>query len=143
SPWAHAPQAMTIYLRFVELGATIPSGAARVLLEIGAAGSPTRIWIGQGSTASRYSVAIDGATGSANTVLDVGPAIGDRVELLVRLYGNGSVQIEQSINGGTPTVSARSSAVGLTAAWSSAVMALSARTNGANPAPAAWRDAVV
>src|SRR5690606_19383147 len=53
-PWPHAPQAMTIYLRFIEVGATIPSGAARVLLEIGTAASPPRIWIGQGSTAPRY-----------------------------------------------------------------------------------------
>src|SRR5690606_19800571 len=88
SPWGHAPQAMTGYLRFIERGATIPSGAARVLLDIGAAGIPTRIWIGQGSTASRYSVAIDGATGSASTGLSAGPAIGDRVELLGRLYGD-------------------------------------------------------
>src|SRR5690606_20775092 len=114
-PWTHAPQAMTIYLRFIEVGTTIPSGASRVLLEIGAGGSPTRIWIGQHSTASRYSVSIDGTTGSASTVLSAGPAIGDRVELLGRLYGDGSVQIEQAINGGTPTVAARSAAVGLTA----------------------------
>lgn len=142
-PWTHAPQPLTIYLRFIEVGATIPSGAARVLLQIGAAGSPTMIWIGQSSTASRYSVVINGTTGSASTVLDVGPAIGDRVELLGRIYGDGSVQIEQAINGGTPTEAARSAAVGLTAAWSNQVLSLSARTAGGNPAPAAWRDAVV
>ncbi len=137
-PWGHSPGPYTIYLRFIEVGSTVPSGASRVLLQIGTAGSPTRLWIGQGSTGSVYLAALDGATGSASTALSTGPAIGDLVELLCRLYSDGSVQIEQSINGGAPTASARSSAVGLTAAWSNPVLSLSAQAGGGNPAPAAW-----
>src|SRR5690606_24562614 len=34
-PWSHPPQAMTGYLRFVELGAVAMTGASRVLLQIG------------------------------------------------------------------------------------------------------------
>src|SRR5690606_26471643 len=72
------------------------------------------------------------------------PVIGDRVELLWRLYADGSVRIEQSINGGAPVVAARSAAVGMPTAWIGQVLRLSGVPNSSgNEAPAAWRDAVV
>src|SRR5690606_3238349 len=71
------------------------------------------------------------------------PAIGDQVELLWRLYADGSVQIEQSINGGTPVVAARSDAIGLPTEWSGQILRLSGSPWGSNEARAAWRDAIV
>src|SRR5690606_13143452 len=84
-----------------------------------------------------------GSTWTVRSRPPIAPSIGSRVELLWRLYADGSVQIEQSIDGGTPVVAARSSAIGLPAAWSGQVMRLSGVPSGAIEAPAAWMDAIV
>jgi len=142
-PWPHAPQAMTGYLRFVELGAAAMTGASRVLLQIGTGTTAPRLFVGAISADTTYRVSFSTTASSTTSVLPSAPPIGARVELLWRLYADGSVQIEQSIDGGAPVVAARSSAIGLPAAWSGQVMRLSGIPSGGAQAPAALRDAVV
>ena len=142
-PWPHAPQAMTGYLRFVERGAVAMTGASRVLFQIGTGTTAPRLFVGAISTGTTYRVSFSTPTSSVSTMLPIAPSIGSRVELLWRLYADGSVQIEQSIDGGTPVVAARSSAIGLPSAWSGQVMRLSGIPSSSVEAPAAWRDAIV
>jgi len=146
-PWPHAPQAMTGYLRFVELGAVVTTSANVTLFRLG---TNPQGWIvvERIGNDSRYrcSYRRDDSSTTVAIVLPTSPvpAIGDRVELLWRLYADGSVQIEQSINGGAPVVAARSSAIGLPAAWSGQILRLSGVPNGSDAeAPAAWRDALI
>jgi len=142
-PWTHAPQAMTGYLRFVERGAVAMTGVPRVLFHIGAGTAP-RLFVEAFGANTTYRVAfIFAPTSSVVSPLPIAPSIGSRVELLWRLYADGSVQIEQSIDGGAPVVAARTAAIGLPTAWSGQVMRLSGVPSGGNEAPAAWRDAVV
>src|SRR5690606_8415066 len=108
-PWAHAPQAMTGYLRFVERGAVAMTGAARVLFQIGSGTTAPRLFVEAFGANNTYRVALVTPTSSVVSPLPIAPSIGSRVELLWRLYADGSVQIEQSIDGGTPVVAARSS----------------------------------
>lgn len=142
-PWGHAPRPMTGYLRFVERGAVAMTGASRVLLQIGTGTTAPRLFVGAISTGTTYRVSFSTPTSSVASMLPIAPSIGSRVELLWRLHADGSVQIEQSIDGGTPVVAARSSAIGLPAAWSGQVMRLSGVPSGAIEAPAAWSDAIV
>lgn len=142
-PWPHAPQAMTGYLRCVERGAVAMTGGSRVLFQIGTGTTAPRLFVGAIATGTTYRVSLSTTTSSVAAMLPIAPSIGSRVELLWRLYADGSVQIEQAINGGTPVVAARSSAIGLPAAWSGQVMRLSGVPSGAIEAPAAWMDAVV
>lgn len=142
-PWPHAPQAMTGYLRFVERGAVAMTSVFRALLQIGTDTTAPRLFVGAFSTNTTYRLAFLTPTSSVASILPTAPPIGARVELLWRLYADGSVQIEQSIDGGTPVVAARSSGIGLPAAWSGQILRLSGVPNVRNEAPAAWRDAVV
>ena len=143
-PWAHAPGPYTGYLRFIELGALAYSDT-RVLLQIGTSGVPPWLYVRKFTGTNRYGIGLNHGAGAASSNLPTSPVptIGDQVELLWRLYADGSVQIEQAINGGTPVVAARSAAVGLPTAWSGQVMRLSGLPSGGSEAPAAWRDAIV
>ena len=146
SPWPHAPQAMTGYLRFVERGAIVAASANVTLFRLGTA-SQGRIMVERLSNDSRYVCRYfrnDSTVVASVLPTSPVPAIGDQVELLWRLYADGSVQIEQSINGGAPVVAARSSAIGLPAEWGGQVMRLSGVPNSSgNEAPAAWMDVIV
>src|SRR5690606_3662868 len=143
-PWPHAPQAMTGYLRFVERGA-IAYSDTRVLFQIGTGGVQPRLLVAQQAGEGHYRVFLSYGVGVASVLPATPvPVIGDQVELLWRLYADGSVRIEQSINGGTPVVAARTAAIGLPTAWSGQIMRLSGAPNSSgNEGPAAWRDAVV
>src|SRR5690606_29113753 len=110
-PSPHAPQAMAGNLRSVESGAVAMAGASRVLFQIGPGITAPRLFVGAIRTGPTYRVSFSTPTSSATSMLPIAPSIGSRVELLWRLYADGSVQIEQSIDGGTPVVAARSSAI--------------------------------
>lgn len=143
--WPHAPQAMTGYLRFVERGAVVATSATAALFRLGTV-PQGRIVVSREPSDGGYRCAYlrNDVTGVVSILpASPVPAIGDRVELLWRLYADGSVQIEQSINGGAPVVAARSAAIGLPTEWSGQILRLSGRPLGANEAPAAWLDAVV
>ena len=137
---------MTGYLRFVERGAVVPTSVNATLFRLGTV-PQGRIMVERLGNDSRYVCRYfrnDSTVVASVLPTSPVPAIGDRVELLWRLYADGSVQIEQSINGGAPVVAARSAATGLPTEWGGQILRLSGVPNSsANDAPAAWRDAVV
>src|SRR5690606_33808665 len=117
----------------IELGA-IAYPDTRALFQIGTGDTRPRLWVRKSSGERRYGIVMHGmdAGSVAVSLLPTSPvpAIGDRVEMLWRLYADGSVQIEQSINGGAPVVAARSSAaVGMPTAWSGQILRLSGVPN--------------
>lgn len=144
SPWHHPPQAMTIYLRFVELGAVLAADT-RALLQIGTGGQAPRLLIAQSGGTGAYRVLHLGAGATVTSTLTTAPGLLDQVELVVHVYDDGSVQIEQAINGELVQSRPRSSAIGLSHAWSDSVLGLSniPHSDDQYVAPAMWRDALV
>lgn len=118
-PFTAPPQEGSFYVKFVELGTLAAS--ARVF-EIGSAAgaNPKFLVFSQGGF---YTVFYHNGVGSVQSSVVVAPTYGDTVELVPRLYLDGSVDIIQSINGAAPTTSVRSAGNPLP---------------GANPLPASW-----
>lgn len=123
-----SPGEATFYTKFVELG-TVGQTNARVWEISNAAEDRARLYV---YAPSGTYVATYGATaGDVASGLLTAPAYGDIVELLVHLHGDGSIQITQSINGGTATTGTLSGPSVLAAAWSGNLLWLnSAGTTG-------------
>ena len=116
-PFPARPQAMTVYVRFVELGSSDP-GASGVVVFIGnAAGNAPGMDILFLSGGAGYSVRHFNLV-SVSATLAVAPTTGDSVELLAHLNADGSVDLEQSINSAVSTKSATSGANALASRWS-------------------------
>lgn len=114
-PFLASPQAMTIYVRFIENG-TIGLADARVLTIGSSALAAPYLYLYSNGTTYRAthhngSTAVTAAMGSA-------PGLGARVELRVVLNANGSVAISQSVNEGAETATVTSSVSSLAAMWS-------------------------
>lgn len=113
-PYSTPPGETSIYLKFIEMG-TAQTDQAR-LFEIGsAAGASPRLygWAESGV----YRINHENGTAVAANV-SAAPAYGDTVEILIRLFGDGSVDITQSLNGAAATVGTQSAALALATAWS-------------------------
>ena len=117
-PFMAPPQAMTIYVRFVENG-TIGLVSARVLT-IGSAalGTPYLYVYSNGTT---YRAEHHNGTSAVTAALGAAPVNGNRVELRVVLNSNGSVTIGQSINGAAETT-ASSASLTLASSWSATTL---------------------
>lgn len=113
-PFTATPVEMTGYVKFVEKGTAQVTGGVVVLFANAAGGNPQFACYATGGV---YHVYHHNGTSSVDVALAVAPAIGDTVELVFRLYGDGSVDITQSINGAAPTSSAQSAANALASAW--------------------------
>lgn len=129
APFPPVPQAMTVYARFVEAGTiAITSGFPRIV-QIGAAAGARLVMYC--NNAGRYGFDYFTAAGvQRSVVLATGPSIGQTVELLGTLYSDGSVQLEQSIDGGSVTATARSAASALSSAWSAAMLTIGSAPGG-------------
>lgn len=112
-PFTPAPVELTVYIKFVELGTLLTQ--ARVF-EIGSAAGATPRFLCFAS-GGFYTALHHNGTAQVTSALGVAPAINDVVELVVRLYADGSVDITQTINGATATVSTQSAANPLSTAW--------------------------
>lgn len=108
----HAPQEMTVYCRFRELGTADSNGWIFQLADPGSVHS-----MPLDATGGFYRLRHFGTSGSSASTLGVAPAIGDLVELRGILNTDGSVQIHQSINGAAEVAAAAGSASPLAAAW--------------------------
>lgn len=113
-PFTTPPQEMTMYVKFVELG-TLPTVSARIAEITSAADANPRFILF--STGNFYQVFHANASTSVSATLGTAPARGDTVELLARLFGDGSVDITQSINGAAATSAAQSAANALAPTW--------------------------
>lgn len=118
-PFTATPGEMSVYVKFVELG-TIGTSGARVF-EISSSGDadPRLVLYNEGTN---YRALHGVGAVIVNSTQSTPPVIGDTVELLVRLYGDGSVDLTQSINGGTATTATQSAALALGAAWAGSLL---------------------
>ena len=114
-PHTTPPQEMTVYAKFVEQG-TIGIANARVFQISDAAG--TSPYFTCYSTGTAYRARHTSGGVDQLSTLAVAPAIGDTVELCFRLFGDGSIDITQSIDGAASTSGAQSSALPFASAWS-------------------------
>lgn len=127
-PITFAPMECSIYCKFIELG-TVQTTNAR-LWEISDAGeNRARLYVY--SPSGTYVATHGSASADTSSGLLSAPAYRDVVEILVRLFGDGSVDITQSINGAASTSGPVSSPNVLAATWSGNLLWLnSAGTTG-------------
>jgi hypothetical protein len=113
-PFTTPPQEMTVYAKFVEGGTLVVSG--RLADITGAADTGARFILSgsAGVYASTHSNGV-AAVASAEALT---PSIGDTVEVNGRLFGDGSVDITQTRNGGALEVGAQTAPNALAGAWS-------------------------
>jgi hypothetical protein len=110
------PQAMTIYLRFIEAGAAI-NPALSALISVGTFGAPPSFRIviyGTGSTS--YQLAVGSSALQVTSTVAAG-TIGQLTELLATITSTGVSQLSSRINAGAVTVAAASGAVTLPQAF--------------------------
>lgn len=113
--YVHPPQGKMVYLRFVERGTILISGAR--LLEIADASDnvPQTLLYFNGDAYAFYH---HNGSGQVVSVMNVVPAVGDVVELIGILKPTGTVQVIQSINGAAVQTSAETATLALASAWS-------------------------
>lgn len=117
-PFTAPPQEMSVYAKFVEGGSILVNGS-RIFEVSSAAGADARFLSYNAS--GPYS-AFHG-NGSAVTSPQVpAPAMGQTVEFVARLFGDGSVDSVQSINGTAATFGAQSAALALASTWSGSLV---------------------
>jgi hypothetical protein len=113
-PFDLLPQALTVYLEFIEKGAA--TNLDDSVCYIGNAGNTgARLWVD--STGSFYRARHDNGTSDVTSTLAAAPSTGQRVALRVTLDSSGRVQIHQSINGAAETSASQSGTNALAAAW--------------------------
>jgi hypothetical protein len=112
--WPHAPQEMTLYMKFIERG-SITSSNAR-LFEIGAGTNP-RFFVGKDGPS--YVASLVTAGGAVQTGYTAAyPVVGDLVEARAVLHANGAVTYGQAINGGAEQALTNGGGLALPGAWS-------------------------
>lgn len=121
---------LTLYARFLE---RMPGDTAvtRRLLEVGVT-DPRLILNKATSVSGSYQIQHRTTLGNVSSTAATGTAaIGDLVEVLGVLNGDGSVQATARRNGGTPVVGTASAALAQAAAWSNAEVHLGSENGGA------------
>lgn len=113
-PFTSPPVEMTVYAKIVERG-TINEGTR--LFGISSAGDANPLLYCL-SSGGKYTIVHGQASGSRTSAPAVAPVIGDTVEIMCRLFGDGSVDITQTINGAAATSGVQSAALALATAWS-------------------------
>lgn len=109
----HAPQAMTAYVKFIELGTV--TGGYQILWIGGTDLSVPYFSIGSDST--KYYGRHGNGVSTLSSSLSAAPEMGDVVELRVVLAADGSVQAHQSINGAAETSATATAALPFASAW--------------------------
>lgn len=115
APYTAAPQAMSVYVKFIEAG-TIGLSNGTILYVGDSASSDARLMIQRGGSAV-YAGTHDPGTASTST-LAAGPSWGDTVELLLTLASDGTPILSQSLNGATATTGTGQTAQALAYSWS-------------------------
>ena len=118
-PFPARPQAMTVYVRFVELGTILSPDNTKVLV-IGSSGNDSFQVDMDADPTPHYRIGVSSLTQARSAGFGTAPNIGDRVEIVGRLHQSnnlGSVSGIQSINGGAPETAAESATLVLTQAY--------------------------
>lgn len=113
-PFITPPQEMTVYLKFIERGTISIAGTAFLLANTSSASAALAGHVAGGGfyTTTHLNVTVVTSTLATASVYN------DTVELCFRLFGDGSVDVSQSINGGAVATATQSAALALAAAWS-------------------------
>lgn len=113
-PFVHRPQTMTVYADFYlrqtmanldspfHIGASSPTTDPRCLVT---------------SDGTYFYGVHDNGTQTATATLTAAPSLNDRVELLLRLNANGSLDIQQAVNSGSVNAASDGTAVPFATAW--------------------------
>lgn len=109
------PQAMMVYVRFVERGSILTGGVRVFQISSAADATPQAIIYNSGTY---YTIYHHSGAGSVTQALAVAPAIGNTVELVGMFFADGSVELIQSVDGAAVTYTAQSGALAYAAAWS-------------------------
>lgn len=108
-PWNVPPQAMTVYVKFLERESPNWSQSAAIA-QIGAGDNSTpRLLLYKPNGTDTYRLYHDPST-SVNSSVDLNPSIGDMVEVRGVLNGDGSVQMHGALNGGSESSGSASAA---------------------------------
>ncbi len=121
-PFITSPQAMTAYIRFIELG-TVKAAAGGVLFSIGG-NTGARFYVERGATADSYRIKFHNGTSEINVNLATTHSIGDSIEIRITLKPDGKINIHFSIAGATEVNGTESSALILPTAWNTGKMYL-------------------
>ncbi len=126
-PFPARPQAMTIYLRFVELG-SIKIASTRIVQISNAAATGASLFIRE--SGGNYQLLYQNTAGANVTSTQAAaPSIGQRVELVGQQASDGSVKLIQSIDGAAATEASQSSALALESAWGGPFLWINSKGN--------------
>lgn len=115
-PFTTPPQEMTVYAKFVE-GGTAISAVGKRLWEISNSAGAFPLFMSW-SASGQYGTYHSNGITSLSATLAAGPIIGDTDELLSHLFGDGSVEAVQSLNGAGSSTSGQSGSLQpLAPAW--------------------------
>jgi hypothetical protein len=127
-PFTIPPQEMTVYAKFVDLG-SIGLAAARVFQISDAAGL---FPIFMTYNVAGFWTAFHNPSGTVVQTTNLTPApIGGTTESSARLFGDGSVDLTQSVNGAAATAATQTAADAFAAAWSGPLVWLNSAGSGA------------
>lgn len=121
-PFVLPPQATTWYVKFIERG-TVLASSSPGLVGIGAS---TNAAFFLGNSGGFYT-AEHLRSGAVNSTQAAAPAFGQLVELRALLNADGSVQLGQSIAGGSETLAAASASNAFATAWHDTTLTLGDR----------------
>lgn len=124
-PFTLPPQELTVYVKGVEAGTVLTSGAG--LFALGGSANASLLVL---NTGNKYQALHRTAVDVTSTAA-AAPAIGDVVELRICLFGDGSVQLGQSINSAAEVVAAQSVANTFAASWLTQIAYLGDRSGAA------------
>ena len=116
------PQAMTVYLKFIEVGAS-RNYAGLSIFKIGAA-APQLIVLPHAAATYAYRVSHLNGTSTVASLVSANPTPADVVELRATLSATGAVRIHQSLNGAAETSATASAANALAQTWGTAALIL-------------------
>lgn len=119
-PFAPLPQALTLYVRFVER--TADNVNVRRLLQIGTTSPRLTLVKATGLSPGTYTFTHTNSSGVSSSAAPSGVVVGSVVELAAQLYGDGSVQLHARRDGGAITSAARSATLALASAWDAALL---------------------
>ncbi len=132
-PFPSPPQAMQVYVRFIELGTLLSDPFGRVFhIGDGTTGGSPRLFVY--ADGGKFIATHDnGVSSGADVGLATGPAYGDVCELLLDLFADGSVQLHQSIGQGAVSSGVRSAGISLQGAWAGPRLYIGGDGSGTRP----------
>lgn len=114
-PFTETPKELSVYVKFIEKGTAALNLYRLFQISNAANATPQLACI---STLGEYATYHHNGSAAVQSDLGAGPSLDQSVELLCRLFGDGSVDITQSINSAAATTGAVSAANALATAWS-------------------------